>query len=51
MAKKHTVEFKAKKPVSVPVRVRFQKDDGTQVSFPAHKTVTKKVRVKFRAKD
>ncbi len=51
MAKKHTVTFKAKKPVSVPVRVNFKTDDGKKVSFPAHKTVEKKVTVKFWAKD
>lgn len=51
MAKKHTVRFKATKPVSVPVRVKFETDAGKKVSFPAHKTVEKKVTVKFRAKD
>lgn len=51
MVKKHTVKFKAKKPVSVPVDINFKTDEGKKVSFPAHKTVKKKVTVKFRAKD
>lgn len=51
MAKTHTVKFKATKPVSVPVQVKFKTDDGKKVSFPAHKTVEKKVTVKFKAKD
>jgi hypothetical protein len=51
MAKKHTVELRAKKPVSVPVRVKFQTDGGKKASFPAHKTTKKKVTVKFWAKD
>ncbi len=51
MTKRHTVEFKAKKPVSVPKRVKFETDAGKKVSFPAHKTVEKKVKVKFRAKN
>jgi len=50
MVKKHTVKFKAEKPVSVPVDVKFKTESGEKVAFPAHKTVKKKVTVKFEAK-
>lgn len=50
MTKNRTVEFKAKKSVSIPVRVKFETDDSKKVSFPAHKTVRKKVTVRFRTK-
>jgi len=51
MTKKHTVSFKAKRKVSVPVKVDFETKSGNEVSFPAHKTVKKKVPVSFRAKN
>ena len=51
MVKKHEVSFKAKKKVSVPVKVGFKTSDGKKITFPAHKTVKKPVRVRFRAKD
>jgi len=51
MVKKHNVSFKANKPVAVPVKVAFKTGQGKKVSFPAHKTMEKKVTVKFRAKD
>jgi hypothetical protein len=51
MLKKHTVSFKAKKDVSVPVKVGFKTGAGEKVSFPAHKTIKKEVTVRFRAKD
>jgi len=47
--KRHHVKFKADKKVPVPVRVGFQRQDGTNVEFPAHKKVTKKVKVDFMA--
>jgi hypothetical protein len=51
MAKTHKVSFKAKKDVSVPVKVGFETKSGSDVSFSAHKTVKKKVPVSFRAKN
>jgi hypothetical protein len=51
MTKKHTVSFKAKRKVSVPVKVDFETKSGNEVSFPAHKTVKKKVPVSFRGKN
>ena len=51
MAKTHKVSFKAKKKVSVPVKVGFETKSGNDVSFSAHKTVKKKVPVSFRAKN
>lgn len=50
MAKTHKVSFKAKRNVSVPVKVNFTSKSG-KISFPAHKTVKKKVTVSFRARD
>ncbi|MGA7675556.1 MAG: hypothetical protein WCA78_11020 [Rhizomicrobium sp.] len=51
MVKTHPVAFKAKKKVPVKVRVDFKTRDGEEVEFPAHKKVTKRVTVKFRAKN
>jgi|GEM_PF-5537169 hypothetical protein len=51
MVRKHTVSFKAHKPISEPVKVSFKTDEGKKVTFPAHKTVKKEVTVRFRAKD
>jgi hypothetical protein len=51
MVKKHVVQFIANKPVSVPVKVEFKAKSGKKVDFGAHKTVKKKVTIKFRAKD
>lgn len=51
MAKRHHVRFKAEKDVSKPVRVSFEREDGTKVSFPAHQTVKEKVLVDFMAKN
>ena len=50
MAKKHTVKFVAKKKVSVPVKVDFETKKG-EVAFSAHKTVEKRVPVKFKARN
>jgi len=49
--KRHHVKFEAEKKVAEPVRVAFQKEDGTNVAFLAHKKVTKKVEVDFMAKN
>ena len=51
MAKTRTVKFKAKKPVLVPIEVKFKTDAGKKVDFPAHKTIKKNVSVKFQAKN
>jgi hypothetical protein len=49
-SKTRQVRFKAKKKVSVPVKVGFKTGDGKKVAFKARKTVKKKVPVSFRAK-
>jgi hypothetical protein len=49
-AKRHHVKFKAEKDVSEPVRVSFERADGTKVTFPAHQTVKERVLVNFMAK-
>ena len=49
-SKTRHVRFKAKKKVSVPVKVGFKTGEGKKVAFKAHKTVKKKVPVSFRAK-
>jgi hypothetical protein len=49
--KRHHVRFKAEEKVSKPVRVSFEREDGTKVTFPAHKKVTEKVLVDFMAKN
>ncbi len=51
MTKRHHVRFKAEKPVSKPVQVKFQTGEGTKVNFPAHKKVKEKVDVEFMAKN
>jgi hypothetical protein len=48
---KHHVKFVAKAKVSEPVKVTFERKDGTKVTFPAHKKVTEKVLVNFMAKN
>jgi hypothetical protein len=48
--KRHHVKFEAEEMVSKPVRVSFEREDGTKVTFPAHKKVTEKVLVDFMAK-
>lgn len=50
MTERHHVKFKAEKPVSKPVRVKFKTEDGTEVNFPAHKKVREKVPIDFMAK-
>jgi hypothetical protein len=45
------VKFEANKKVSEPVRVSFERKDGTTVTFPAHQKVTEKVIVDFMAKN
>lgn len=49
--KRHHVKFTAEKKVSEPVRVSFERADGTKVSFPAHQKVMEKVLVDFIAKN
>jgi hypothetical protein len=49
--KRHHVKFEAKKDVSEPVRVSFERADGTKVTFPAHQKVKEKVLVDFMAKN
>ena len=49
--RKHHVKFEAEERVSKPVRVSFEREDGTKVTFPAHKKVTEKVLVDFMAKN
>ena len=48
---RHHVKFKAEKKVSEPVRVKFERKDGTEANFPAHKKVKEKVEVDFMAKN
>ena len=50
LATTRRISFKAKKKVSVPVKVGFKTKAGNKVSFRAHKTVKKRVPVSFRAK-
>jgi hypothetical protein len=49
--KRHHVKFEAEKPVPKPVRVKFQREDGTEANFPAHKKVKEKVPVDFMARN
>jgi hypothetical protein len=49
--KRHHVTFRADEKVSKPVRVSFEREDGTKVTFPAHKKVTEKILVDFMAKN
>jgi hypothetical protein len=49
--KRHHVKFEAEEKVSKPVRVSFEREDGSKVTFPAHKKVTEKVLVDFMAKN
>lgn len=49
--KRHHVKFEADKKVSKPVQVKFTTEDGSKVSFPAHKKVKEKVDVDFMAKN
>ncbi len=49
--KRHHVGFDAEQRVSKPARVKFTTEDGTKVSFPAHKKVKQKVHVDFMAKN
>ena len=49
--KKHHVKFDAEKAVSKPVRVKFERKDGTAANFPAHKKVKEKIEVDFMAKN
>lgn len=49
--KRHHVKFEANVKVSEPVRVSFERKDGTKVTFPAHQKVTEKVLVDFMAKN
>jgi hypothetical protein len=49
--KRHHVKFEANEKVPKPVRVSFEREDGTKVTFPAHKKVTEKVLVDFMAKN
>jgi|SRR5690242_533995 len=48
--KTHHVKFTAEKKISEPVRVSFERADGTKVSFPAHQKVMEKVLVDFMAR-
>ena len=49
--KRRHVKFEAEERVSKPVKVTFEREDGTKVTFPAHKKVTEKVLVDFMAKN
>jgi len=49
--KRHHVRFEAEKKVSKPAQVKFTTEDGTKVSFPAHKKVKEKVDVDFMARN
>ena len=51
MAKRHHVDFVAKKKVPEEVQVGFTTKDGKRVSFEAEKKVTEEVEVSFMAKD
>jgi hypothetical protein len=46
-AKRHHVKFATEEKVSKPVKLSFEREDGTKVTFPAHKKVTEKVLVDF----
>jgi hypothetical protein len=48
--KRHHVKFVAEETVSEPVQVKFQRKDGTKVSFPGHKDVKEEVEVDFMAR-
>jgi hypothetical protein len=50
MAKKHKVEFDARRKVTKKVPVKFRTDSGENVSFKANKKVQKPVHVKFMAR-
>jgi hypothetical protein len=49
--KKHHVSFVAEEKVSKPIRVKFERSDGTEANFPAHKKEKERVRVDFMAKN
>jgi hypothetical protein len=49
--KKHHVSFVAEEKVSKPVRVKFERSDGTKANFPAHREEKGRVRVDFMAKN
>jgi hypothetical protein len=49
--KRHHVRFTAEKKVPEPVRVSFERKDGTTVNFPAHKKVKEEVDVDFMARN
>lgn len=51
MAKKHKVEFDAKRKVAQKVPVKFRTKSGERVSFKAKKKVEKPVHVKFMARN
>ena len=51
MPKRHHVRFKAEKQVSEPVRVKFERKDGSTADFPAHGKVKKTVKVDFMARN
>ena len=50
-AKRHHVEFEARKTVKEPVRVSFTKKDGQHVSFPARQKVKEEVDANFLARN
>lgn len=49
MAKRHHVDFIAKKKIPEEVQVDFTTKDGKHVSFEAEKKVTEEVEVSFMA--
>jgi hypothetical protein len=51
MAKRHKVEFDARKTVKEEVPVRFRTRDGERIAFDAKKKVKEPVKVKFMARD
>jgi len=51
VVKKHVVKFKARKSVKVRTAVKFQTSGGKKIAFTGHKSVKKKVPIRFRAKD
>jgi hypothetical protein len=51
LATTHRVSFEATKFEREPVKVRFDRKDGSKVSFRAHKTVRRRKPVSFRARN
>ena len=49
--KKHHVSFVAEEKVSKPVRVNFERSDGTKANFRAHKKEKERVVVDFMARN